>query len=197
MRNIAKTAACLLIAAVCLLGAAPAAALAQDEFIIPLQTGTISGVVFHDLNANCVWDVDDKPLAGWSVSLLEDDNATVLASRATDIDGRYEFSGLSPGVYYVTETIAGPEWNNTTPTKLKVEIVDNAEVFGISVDFGNEKPFLGFRPDQTGSPLPYTGKASNPSQHGSADGLPEAIMAALFLVYLAFRTRSFSPIRDN
>jgi hypothetical protein len=119
--------------------------------------GAISGTVFNDMPpVNGILDASDPRLPGWTVNLLAEDGTTVLATLKTDENGDYKFDNLAPGNYWVSETLGGPEWSNTTPLEREVGLdFTNGEMFGAIVDFGNEKPFLGFHSDAV---LPYTGR---------------------------------------
>lgn len=123
--------------------------------------GAISGTVWHDVNADGK-NVGEAGLAGWTVTLYGEDGITVLESQATDASGAYKFENLKPGTYYVAETLGGPEWSNTTPLKVlaKVEYY-GGEIVSPIVDFGNEKPLLGFHADT--NLLPYTGGLYHPT----------------------------------
>lgn len=164
----AKSTRLILVMALLLWGIGPAAAYGlnanpgqQGE-----QVGEISGTVWHDVNANGTIDAGESPLPGWAVTLYGEDETTVLASQATNAIGVYTFKEIKPNTpgayYYVAETLGGPEWSNTTPTRIKVEVTynDNQDVVfvtPIDKNFGNEKPSLGFHEDS--GLLPYTGGA--------------------------------------
>ena len=62
-------------------------------------TGSISGVVWYDLNRNGLLDGNEPRRPGWFVQLLS--GATLLASTVSDNDGAYVFAGLQPGRYSV------------------------------------------------------------------------------------------------
>lgn len=160
--------------------------------------GAISGTVWHDVNADGIIDAGESPLPGWTVTLYGEDETTALANQATNESGVYKFENIEPNnldaYYYVVETLGGPEWNNTTPIKRAFQVsVENDEVFvtPIGINFGNEKPILGFHED--GGLLPYTGGAdylkplaagpeyaqkNNPPRQGY-DGLLRAIILAI------------------
>ena len=86
------------------------------------ETGSISGVKFHDLNANGVKEPDEPGLEGWTIFLDGNNNRTLNdgeSAAVTNSLGAYSFSGLTPGVYAVTEVMQ-PGWEQTFPS---VEIV--------------------------------------------------------------------------
>ncbi|CAL1125111.1 unnamed protein product [Cladocopium goreaui] len=67
--------------------------------IIP---SSISGFVHADRDGNCEIDPGDVALQGVTVHLL-DSGGTRIATTTTDSQGRYEFTGLAPGIYGVEE----------------------------------------------------------------------------------------------
>ena len=64
----------------------------------------IDGYKFEDLNENGVMDAGEAGLAGWTIILL-DDTESEIARTTTNDCGYYEFCGLLPGTYYVTEEV--------------------------------------------------------------------------------------------
>jgi hypothetical protein len=101
------------------------------EFLEPRQlcalvvpTGTITGVVFNDLNRNGVRDAGEAPLKGYRLFLdLNQDrvcNKKDAWTRASS-SGRYTFSDLPIGKYFLCETTIetrGP----TSPTSFVVNL---------------------------------------------------------------------------
>jgi hypothetical protein len=84
------------LAALALAAAAPLALAGQAT---AADTGSISGVVWHDLNENSVRDAGEPGIAGHYM-LIEGTNKVVQS----DADGRYKFTGLAPGSYLVKST---------------------------------------------------------------------------------------------
>ena len=74
-----------------------------DAGLVPL--GSISGVVWDDLNGNGVREQDEPLLSDWTVFLDEDEDGEFDSdeerSETTGIDGSYRFDGLRPGAYVV------------------------------------------------------------------------------------------------
>lgn len=87
--------------------------LIQGVFLASGQAGTeynfgeilpssISGFVHADRDGNCEIDPGDVRLEGVTVHLL-DSAGTRIATTTTDSQGRYEFTGLAPGLYGIEE----------------------------------------------------------------------------------------------
>jgi protocatechuate 3,4-dioxygenase beta subunit len=71
-------------------------------------TGTISGKVWVDTNANGVLDPGETTnLAGATVQLFKSGNIQVGADFTTDVTGVYSFGTLDPETYYVKFTAPG------------------------------------------------------------------------------------------
>lgn len=79
-----------------LLGGSPAAA--QDE------TGTISALMFHDLNGDGVRD-EAEPGIGRLIDLSQGGN--FIRGIGSDVDGVSLFEGLAPGEYMLTASLGG------------------------------------------------------------------------------------------
>ncbi|MGE3343271.1 MAG: SdrD B-like domain-containing protein, partial [Vicinamibacterales bacterium] len=84
----------------------PNAGNSTDNNFGELQAATVSGFVYVDADNDGVKDAGEAPIAGAAVSLSGTDvnNAPVTATTTTDAAGYYEFTGLMPGTYTVTET---------------------------------------------------------------------------------------------
>ncbi|UUX97936.1 Ig-like domain-containing protein [Aquabacterium sp. J223] len=82
-----------------------APAVADASTLVLGQTGSISGIVFNDIDADGTRDADEAGLAGWTV-FLDGDADGVLdnteSSTVTDALGNWRFDGLQPGSYPVT-----------------------------------------------------------------------------------------------
>ncbi len=74
----------------------------QNNNFGELPPASIRGQVFADLNDDGVMDAGDNPLAGVTVYLLSSANKRI-ASTTTDVNGKYVFVDLKPGVYGVEE----------------------------------------------------------------------------------------------
>ncbi len=80
----------------------PGAALIDYDFC-EIPPGSIVGSVFVDTDQDCSFDAGEVPIAGVTITLL-DETGKVVATTQTDGQGRYEFLGLRPGNYTVRET---------------------------------------------------------------------------------------------
>jgi len=93
------------------------------------ETGTLTGVVFHDLNQNGVRDQYEPGLEDWTVQ--------VGTSTATsDEYGSYFFFDLAPGVFTVTEVGQSGWTQSSGPYTVTL---DAGQVLG-GLDFGNYGP---------------------------------------------------------
>lgn len=76
--------------------------------VTTLNTNTLSGFVYHDVDGNRTFSTvaGDLPLAGVAVALNGTDNLgnPVTATTTTDANGFYQFINLPPGTYSITET---------------------------------------------------------------------------------------------
>jgi|GEM_PF-869759 len=78
------------------------------------QNGTITGIIFNDINANAVRDNNESGIQDWKIYL----QTSKLESTFTDANGSYTFSNIIPSAYVLTtETREGfvktfPSTNN-------------------------------------------------------------------------------------
>jgi serine-aspartate repeat-containing protein C/D/E len=73
-----------------------------DYDFCELLPGSIAGVVFADLDFDCIQDANESSLTGVRIDLL-DANGDVVGTTLTDAQGRYSFGNLRPGNYAVRE----------------------------------------------------------------------------------------------
>ncbi len=105
------------------------------------STGTITGRVFHDLNANGVPDTGEPGLAGAVIHLLQG-GATPSGVYTTTATGTFTFTGLTPGGYLVRET--NPPGYTDTTVSARYVIINTGEV--VSVHFGDRKMWQAWLP---------------------------------------------------
>jgi hypothetical protein len=76
----------------------------REEYSPPFEigstTGTISGTVWSDANADLIREFPEKTLEGWTL-LLTNRYGSRIATAKTDRYGFYYFRGLKPGTYNV------------------------------------------------------------------------------------------------
>ncbi|MBI5215324.1 MAG: hypothetical protein HY960_06185, partial [Ignavibacteriae bacterium] len=105
-----------------------------------IKIATISGMKFNDLDGDGIKDADESGISGWRISLNNG-----LMSVVTDLTGRYEFAGITPGTYTVSEE-QKENWVQTYPL---------TGVYNISVDYNND----------------YTGNDFGNYQYGTITGI--------------------------
>ena len=71
--------------------------LSIDAGYVPL-TASLGNYVFEDVNVNGIQDAGDKPIQGLTVRLLQ--GSTLVATTSTDVNGLYNFTGLSVNTPY-------------------------------------------------------------------------------------------------
>ena len=77
-----------------------------DYDFCEIPPAEISGHVYVDVDQDCVMDIGEAPIAGVTITLL-DQNGTVVGTTQTDATGQYKFTGLRPGNYTVREQQPG------------------------------------------------------------------------------------------
>ena len=68
---------------------------------MPAGTGTISGTVWWDRNANGFRELDESAVAAWPVYLQADVDNSPIQQTTTNDSGAYTFSELDTGFYFV------------------------------------------------------------------------------------------------
>lgn len=77
---------------------------------IQLSSGSVSGIVFNDANANAQFDTGEAVIPGWKVRL----GGTRVDSTLAGGDGSFHFDNLPQGIYTLSEA-AQPGWSQTYP----------------------------------------------------------------------------------
>ena len=103
------------------------------------KLGSVSGMKFQDLNANGVIDPNEVGLTGWNITIKGTDTITgktVNQTTTTDVNGNYNFTGLTAGTYIISETLKSG-WVQTAPLggTFTVTITSGASFTGLN--FGN------------------------------------------------------------
>ncbi len=106
-------------------------------YIGNFQLGRISGYKIYDRNNNGSQEEGEGGVEGWEICLteedLEDENCV-----ETDSDGYYEFTGLTAGVYTVTEEDRSANgWQASNPESGKHENILVFSGTGLGEDFQN------------------------------------------------------------
>lgn len=102
--------------------------------VAPPAVDAIRGVVFLDANRDGVRAAEGEPgIANVRVTLYTQ-NRTEVARTTTDLQGEYEFSGLTPGLYIVVQTDA-PGFASSTPNVLTAILRSNRPLE--NVNFGD------------------------------------------------------------
>ncbi len=111
--------------------------LAQPPHALATGTGSVTGIVFFDVNADGVRDSGDEGVGpGLTIELRDaaTQGQVFLATTTTGLDGSYAFTGLNPNTYVVTETsLESLGYTRTTNAARTVTVV--ADPVG-NVDFG-------------------------------------------------------------
>jgi hypothetical protein len=113
---------------------------ADDHSIQVLQPADLQGNKYEDLNANGILDAGEPPLAGVEVTLEGVDyfGNAVLLTDVTDAGGVFQFAGLVPGEYTVTETAWPPGgWTPSTPISSGPHSLGSGDSLDLSWVFGN------------------------------------------------------------
>ena len=93
--------------------------------------GTVSGLVWEDLNGNGIVDDGENPLSGVLV-VISRRIGPMVGAQITAPDGRYRFASLSPDIYIVH--VSGPRrYLPTTPDILQVNLSPGDDIL---VNFG-------------------------------------------------------------
>ena len=132
-------------------GAAILTVLAMGSTTPPVAgAGSISGVIFNDLNKDEERDAGENGLSGWTVHLLKvvrhhhwkwhnkhwndmwTESTTTHMTTISDANGYYVFPNLTPGKYVVSEDVMS-NWEQTTELDPVIVTATSAE----TVDIGN------------------------------------------------------------
>jgi len=115
----------------------------------PVLTGqgmtiVISGVVFHDLNTNGMWDATTETgLSPARVAIANSDESWI-DSREVDAHGWYTFTLPGPGTYtvYPVRVPAGYHYTTAARVTFTVDAPDSRITHGLALDFGLNRRWL-------------------------------------------------------
>ena len=102
------------------------------------MTIVISGVVFHDLNTNGMWDATTETgLSPARVAIANSDESWI-DSREVDAHGWYTFTLPGPGTYtvYPVRVPAGYHYTTAARVTFTVDAPDSRITHGLALDFG-------------------------------------------------------------
>ncbi len=112
-----------------------------DFYNLVLKNGSVSGVVYSDVDSNGTRSADELGLAGWTVFADANNNGSLDTAESyavTDINGVYQLSGLS----YGNQTIRQINQAGYTPTSFASGATSflllNGE-YRLGVSFGNHE----------------------------------------------------------
>ena len=99
-------------------------------------SGGISGVVYNDLAGSGTYSTSDPGLDNWQVNIFNFSNVLV-ATQFTYGGGNFDFGGLAPGQYKVSETLQNG-WTQTQPAwALSLNVTVSVGQTTSSINFGN------------------------------------------------------------
>ncbi|MGB3404703.1 MAG: DVUA0089 family protein [Microcoleaceae cyanobacterium] len=102
-----------------------------------VETGSISGTKWNDLDGDGVRDDDEPGLEDWTIYIDDNQNGELdddEVSTTTDSDGSYSFTDLDPATYIVAEELQ-EGWIQTFPSVDDDEEVPEIENGGFEDDF--------------------------------------------------------------
>lgn len=184
----------------------------------PSGQGSITGVVFNDVNDNGTKDEGESELSGWVVYLDSNDNGVKDDGEVSDTtESPYLITGLADGTYNVRQVLQGG-WTQTAPADKYVVIISGGNAV-TGKDFGNHQGTItvsggggggsggsggGTPPPPPGQVLgdstnvPSTGSTPDPIVLGATElprtgsSLPLAALAPLLIPGLALLKKRFS-----
>lgn len=108
-----------------------------------MTPASISGVKYHDADADGVRDAEETPLGAWTVFIDSNGNGNLDAgeqSTTTDSYGVYRFNNLVPGAYQVAE-VTQKHWTRTTPSSsLLVTLAAGQSASGVQIGGSTDVP---------------------------------------------------------
>ena len=75
----------------------------DDNNFVDEELVAVGDYVWFDANGNGLQDANEDPIQGVTVTLLDENGATV-STMMTDVDGEYLFEDLAPGIYQIQFT---------------------------------------------------------------------------------------------
>ncbi|MBN1888836.1 MAG: carboxypeptidase regulatory-like domain-containing protein [Thermoflexales bacterium] len=122
------------------------------------QVGTISGIVYNDVNGNGTSDPGESGIAGVTIQLRQSDST--LSTTTTTLTGTYIFTDVQAGLYTVRETdLVG--YVSTTPNDVTVPVAVGGSA---TASFGDQE-------QGSVSGVAFNDTNSNGTQDGGESGI--------------------------
>lgn len=96
------------------------------------KPATIKGLKYNDLNNNGKYNKGEPVLPGWTI-LLNNSSGNVRTT-VTDSNGKFQFTGLVPGTYTISEVLK-PGFTNTSALSRKITVT-SGQVLNVTVNYG-------------------------------------------------------------
>ncbi len=84
---------------------------------------SISGLKFHDINGNGLQDLGETGLPNWQFQLL-DSSGVLIADATSDANGQYEFDNVLPGDYSLEEVLQSGWTQTVAPNAINLTNAD-------------------------------------------------------------------------
>ncbi|HQN75271.1 MAG TPA: SdrD B-like domain-containing protein, partial [Methanomassiliicoccales archaeon] len=111
---------------------------------VTAAAGSISGMKFHDANANHTKDAGEGGLSNWTIKLdgVSSGGFPIHLQTVTGSDGSYRFAQVPWGTYTISESLVGKDgWTQTFPlTYTWSVIVNGTNLTHTGLNFGNVMP---------------------------------------------------------
>ncbi len=116
-------------------------------------SSALSGMKFHDLDADGVKDAGEPGLGGWTIRLHK--GGTLYAQTTTAADGSFSFVNVLPGSYQISEVLQDDWYQTLAPTN-PIVVAHGSAITGL--DFGNFYVDSNISIDKTGPAYAYVGE---------------------------------------
>ncbi|EUJ42727.1 SdrD B-like domain-containing protein [Listeria riparia] len=158
------------------------------------KLGSVSDVMFEDLNGNTSQDTGEKGVAGIKVE-LRNTQGELIATTTTGADGRYTFSDVSDGQYYIHVDLTTIPKNEKLYTTEGINGADgNSSYFTVSNGNAITGFHFGFYPQQ-GAIQSYVYNDAN--GNGQKDGGEAGISGVHIALYNEAGTKVADATTDS